>query len=217
MDLVKLLQRSKLLQSWLINIPYSSSSSTRFYHSRRFAFTNEDDQSSIRHRVGIFWDLDNKSFPIPATMAAYANRHSFTFLPDWVRAQRRQRKALDILESDGIIRARDPYVCEVCGRRFETNIKFQKHFKQLHEREHHKRLARLESLKGKKKDFFRAKIGPKEEKYRAAAKEVLLPKEGYGLAGELKRAGFCVRTVRDRPQVSIILMPYCQLKKNCTF
>ncbi|GLJ55649.1 hypothetical protein SUGI_1195200 [Cryptomeria japonica] len=197
MDLVKLLARSKLLHS----------------------------PSSTRDSVGIFWDLDNKppdkvppydaavrlknlasQFGLPTTMAAYANRHTFTFLPDWVRAQRRQRKALDILESDGIIRSRDPYVCEVCGRKFETNIKFQKHFKQLHEREHHKRLARLESLKGKKKDFFKAKIGPKEEKYRAAAKEVLLPEQGYGLAGELKKAGFCVRTVRDKPQAADIAL-----------
>ncbi|KAH9317363.1 hypothetical protein KI387_019132, partial [Taxus chinensis] len=228
MNLDKLLTRSKLLPRPAIHRPISSSSSAKSYHTARFRFTTEQHQKNSNNNgnsnnknnsVGVFWDLDNKpptsvppydaairlkhlatQFGFPKTMVAYANRHAFTFLPDWARAQRRQRKALDIMESNGIIRSRDPYVCEVCGRRFETNIKFQKHFRQLHEREHHKRLARLECLKGKNKDFFRAKIGPKEDKYRAAASQILLPKEGYGLSGELKRAGFLVRTVRDKPQ-----------------
>ena len=50
------------------------------------------------------------------------------------------------------------HICEVCGEKFKTHIKFQKHFR---EREKLKRLRHLDSLKGKKKDAFRAKIVPK--------------------------------------------------------
>lgn len=46
-----------------------------------------------------------------------------------------------------------------CGEKFKTHIKFQKHFR---EKEQLKRLRRLDSLKGKKKDAFRAKIVPKQ-------------------------------------------------------
>ena len=45
-----------------------------------------------------------------------------------------------------------------CGEKFKTHIKFQKHFR---EREQLKLLRRLDSLKGKKKNAFRAKIVPK--------------------------------------------------------
>lgn len=67
-------------------------------------------------------------------------------------------------------------------------------------------MRRLDSLKGKKKDAFRAKIVPKQEKYREVARQVLVPKVGYGLAGEIKRAGFWVITVSDKPQAADIAL-----------
>jgi hypothetical protein len=46
----------------------------------------------------------------------------------------------------------------------------------------------------------------KMEKYKKAASAVLTPKVGYGLADELKRAGFWVQTVLDRPQAADIAL-----------
>ncbi|KAF5206922.1 Zinc finger protein [Thalictrum thalictroides] len=40
------------------------------------------------------------------------------------------------------------------------------------------------------------------EKYKNAARNVLTPKVGYGLADELKRAGFWVNLVFDKPQAA---------------
>jgi len=40
------------------------------------------------------------------------------------------------------------------------------------------------------------------EKYKKAASAILTPKLGYGLADELKRAGFWVQTVLDKPQAA---------------
>ncbi|CAL5194339.1 unnamed protein product [Lathyrus oleraceus] len=46
----------------------------------------------------------------------------------------------------------------------------------------------------------------KMDKYKKAARAVLTPKVGYGLADELKRAGFWVQTVLDRPQVADVAL-----------
>ena len=42
----------------------------------------------------------------------------------------------------------------------------------------------------------------KMEKYKHAARDVLTPKVGYGLADDLKRAGFWVGTVSNKPQTN---------------
>ncbi|KAH9696668.1 C2H2-type domain-containing protein [Citrus sinensis] len=44
------------------------------------------------------------------------------------------------------------------------------------------------------------------EKYKRAARTILTPKVGYGLADELKRAGFWIKTVLDKPQAVDILL-----------
>ncbi|KAK9177241.1 hypothetical protein WN944_029260 [Citrus x changshan-huyou] len=44
------------------------------------------------------------------------------------------------------------------------------------------------------------------EKYKRAARTILTPKVGYGLADELKRAGFWIKTVLDKPQAIDILL-----------
>lgn len=51
-----------------------------------------------------------------------------------------------------------------------------------------------------------AKFSMKMEKYKKAVRDVLTPKVGYGLADELKRAGFWVRTVSDKPQAADIAL-----------
>ncbi|KAJ1410488.1 Zinc finger C2H2-type [Sesbania bispinosa] len=172
-------------------------------------------------RVGLFWDLDNKppnsippyevanklriaasSFGVVRYMVAYANSHTFSHVPQVVKERRKERALLNRLENKGVIKPNEPYLCRVCGRKFYTNEKLVNHFKQLHEREHIKRMNQIESAKGNRKVKLVAKYSMKMEKYKKAANAVLTPKVGYGLADELKRAGFWVQTVLDKPQAA---------------
>ncbi|PIN02825.1 hypothetical protein CDL12_24660 [Handroanthus impetiginosus] len=183
------------------------------------------EQRATENKVAVFWDLDNKppkSFPpydaalrlkkaaqkfgFVKYMIAYANRHAFSYVPPSVRAQRREKKSLNELETMGVIKPDEPYVCRVCGRRFYTNEKLINHFKQIHEREQMKRLNQIESARGKRRVNMIAKYAMKMEKYRNAARDILTPKVGYGLADELKRAGFWVREVSDKPQVADVAL-----------
>lgn len=176
-------------------------------------------------RVGLFWDLDNKppnsippyevanklriaaaSFGVVRHMVAYANSHTFSNVPHVVRERRKERELLYRLEDKGVIKRNEPHVCRVCGRKFYTNEKLVNHFKQLHEREHSKRVNRIESARGSRKVKLVGKYAMQMEKYKKAASAVLTPKVGYGLADELKRAGFWVQTVLDRPQAADIAL-----------
>lgn len=224
--MVRLLELTKILPyTKTQRLPWTACSVRPYKTSSFVTDPRSENTSKDSRNVAIFWDLDNKppnsvppydaalrlrsvgrAFGFVIQMVAYANHHAFSFVPPRVRIERQQRKTLDILEARGIIQPEEPYVCEVCGHKFKTHVKFQKHFRQLHEREQLKRLRRLDSLKGKKKDAFRAKIVPKQEKYREAARQVLVPKVGYGLAGEIKRAGFWVITVSDKPQAADIAL-----------
>ncbi|XP_077235504.1 uncharacterized protein LOC143877380 [Tasmannia lanceolata] len=201
----------------------------RFFHIVPKNGISSQDPSSLRKNVeknvGIFWDLDNKppnnfppydaavrlklaasAFGVVRYMVAYANHHAFRYVPSVVREQRKEKKLLDHLEKKGVIKPSEPYTCRVCGRKFYTNEKLVNHFKQLHEREQIKRMNRLESARGKQRVKLVAKFSMKMEKYKNAARNVLTPKVGYGLADELKRAGFWVRTVSDKPQAADIAL-----------
>ncbi|KAF8733091.1 hypothetical protein HU200_015456 [Digitaria exilis] len=170
--------------------------------------------------VVVLWDLDNKpprGPPFPAatsliaaasllgrvvSISAFANRHAFSHLPAWVTAERRDRRAMDRAERAGVAAPSVPYSCGVCGRRFPTRPDLTRHFRQLHERERNKKLSRLRSLKGKKRQKFRERFISGNTKYEDTARELLTPKVGYGLASELRRAGVQVRTVSDKPQAA---------------
>ncbi|EPS63603.1 hypothetical protein M569_11180, partial [Genlisea aurea] len=171
-------------------------------------------------RVAVFWDLDNKPPRGPpydaavslkslaqklghvVDISAYANRHAFVHLPQWVVDDRRERRHLDALERKGLSTPSESYTCSVCGRKCRTHPDLKKHFKQLHERERQKKLNRMRSLKGKKRQRFKERFIDGNEKYNAAARVLLTPKIGYGLAQELKRAGVFVKTVEDKPQAA---------------
>lgn len=47
-----------------------------------------------------------------------------------------------------------------------------------------------------------AKYSMKMDKYKRAARNLLIPKEGYGLAEELTRGGFRVKMVSDKPEAA---------------
>ncbi|TKY57844.1 hypothetical protein E2542_SST14898 [Spatholobus suberectus] len=171
-------------------------------------------------KVVVLWDLDNKPprgppFDAAASLrtlaarfgdvvdfSAYANRHAFVHLPQWVLTQRRERRSLDILERKGLATPSEPYTCGVCGRRCKTHLDLKKHFRQLHQRERQKKLNRLRSLKGKKRHRFKERFLRGNHKYDEAARSLAVPKVGYGLAAELRRAGVFVKTVQDKPQAA---------------
>lgn len=205
------------------NSPYKFQNKTEFircFHSgTNLKFSSPDSSSSAA--VAIFWDLDNKppktlppfdaavklkaaaaSFGVVRFMAAYANRHTLSNVPQVVRERKRERKMLNQLESKGVIKSIEPYLCRVCGRNFYTNDKLVNHFKQIHESEHKKRLNQIESAKGSRRVNLLAKYSMKLQKYKNAARDVLIPKVGYGLGDELKRAGFLVKTVSDKPEAA---------------
>ncbi|KAJ3695473.1 hypothetical protein LUZ60_000850 [Juncus effusus] len=174
--------------------------------------------------VVILWDLDNKPprgppFQAAASLkrtsallgevgdfSAYANRHAFSHVPGWVRSERSDRRRMDFLEKKGLVAPDDPYKCEMCGRKFNTRPELKRHFKQLHERERMKKVNRLRSLKGKKKQKYRERYINGNQKYENSARDLITPKSGYGLASELRRAGVHVRTVEDKPQAADVAL-----------
>ncbi|OWM88402.1 hypothetical protein CDL15_Pgr003814 [Punica granatum] len=200
------------------------------YYTRGSCYSSSEPRSAStqkpnRANVAVFWDLDNKppnsfppfeaatklkaassSFGYVRHMVAYANSHSFSYVPPVVREQRKERKLLDKLENKGVIKPSEPYLCRVCGRKFYTNEKLVNHFRQIHESEHKKRLSQIESARGKRRVNLVAKYAMKMEKYKNAARDILTPRVGCGLADELKRAGFWVQTVSDRPEAADIAL-----------
>lgn len=60
----------------------------------------------------------------------------------------------------------------------------------------------MRSLKGKKRQKFKERFIDSNVKYQEAAKTLIRPKVGYGLASELRRAGVFVKTVEDKPQAA---------------
>lgn len=106
------------------------------------------------------------------------------------------------MESKGVIRPAEPYLCGVCEKRFNNNDKLVNYFIQIHECKQKKRLNQVESARGKRRVHLSGKYSMELEKYKRAARTILTPKVGYGLADELKRVGFSVRTVLDKPQAA---------------
>ena len=201
--------------------------SNRYFHSQsHLGFDSEVSSSTSEPRihqknVAIFWDLYNKpqnpfppceaalrlkktasSFGFVCHMLAFANSRAFSYVPVSIREQRKERKKLTQLENKGLVKPFEPYLCRVCGRNFYNHEKFLNHFKQIHEREHTKRLNQIESARGSRRVKLVAKYSMKMEKYKKAARDILTPKSGYGLSDELGRAGFLVRRVSDKPQAA---------------
>ncbi|KAL6539219.1 hypothetical protein OROGR_011868 [Orobanche gracilis] len=197
------------------------------HHEIDMVRTKEGVYTAKSKKVVVLWDLDNKpprgppyeaalalksvaqKFGDVIDMSAYANHHAFVHLPQWVVEERRERRRLDFIERTGISTPSEPYSCSICGRKCKTSMDLKKHFKQLHERERQKKLNRMGSLKGKKRQRFKERFIDGNEKYKEAAHSLLTPKIGYGLGQELRRAGVYVKTVRDKPQAAD-----CALKRQ---
>ncbi|XP_051113312.1 uncharacterized protein LOC127239281 [Andrographis paniculata] len=191
-----------------------------FFGCPKTSFSNSSlDQRGISNNVAIFWDLVNKppkpflpydaatrlkntaqGFGFVKHMIAYADRNLYSYVPPSISSQRGERKASNEIGTKVV----EPYVCGVCGRRFYTNEKLVNHFKQIHESEHVKRMNQIETARGSRRMNLVAKYAMKMDKYRKAARDLMAPKLGYGFSDELKRAGFRVSVVSDKPDVMLI-------------
>ncbi|CAI5512624.1 unnamed protein product [Closterium sp. Naga37s-1] len=171
-------------------------------------------------RAVVLWDLDNvqpermepfdaatrltdlaASFGSPVDVLAYANRHAFDHVPAWVRDQRRERRDAERMAARG--EAEEQTVrCELCGRRCSGAAALRKHFVSLHQREHEKRMQHLNHASPKRKRRLREVYRGKQQRYQQAVRGVLLPRRGYGLMPELRRAGVVVRLVSQQSQAA---------------
>lgn len=175
--------------------PSSSSSSSSASCITADYSTGSNDSKG---RVSIFWDLDNKppkfapyhaalhlrraaaQFGDVVDMVAYANCHAFQHVPRWVQEERGPSNPNQSLTSPShtIGAPHDAnlnhpvYFCALCGLTCATNFQLKKHRRLSHRRER------------KNKAFKVHPLG------------------GYSLDLELRRAGFCVRTVDHRPQAA---------------
>lgn len=62
------------------------------------------------------------------------------------------------------------------------------------------KVNKLKSLKGKKRQRFKERFITRNHKYMEAARTLVTPKTGYGLATELRMAGDFMKKVEDKPQ-----------------
>ncbi|CAH9112671.1 unnamed protein product [Cuscuta europaea] len=136
-----------------------------------------------------------EQFGLVKYMIAYANQHALSYVTPLVRQKRKEIKVSNDLE----------YICRVCGRSFYTNYeKLINHFKHIHERENMKHVNQIESARGMRRVNLVAKYSTKMQKYKNACRGILTQKVGYSLADEVRRAGFWVKCISNKPDTSDI-------------
>ncbi|KAI0012827.1 hypothetical protein F4779DRAFT_567022 [Xylariaceae sp. FL0662B] len=171
-------------------------------------------------KVAILWDLDNKTpVALPEDLAmsirhlaekrgeiveysAMANYRAFVGLPAAARDLKKERESLRALEKHGNYKPAELYRCPVCGGKFQTDAKLQKHYEQLHERERSKKLARLRSLKGKKRRKWLTNNGENLSLRNIAHETIKFPENKHKVFRSLKRAGVLVRIVTTASQAA---------------
>ncbi|GFR43245.1 hypothetical protein Agub_g4306 [Astrephomene gubernaculifera] len=158
--------------------------------------------------VYVLWDLDNK-YPVTldhasvvqdlrnqlqrfgqvAEITAFCNYQTLNHVPElWEEAQEMgMMHPLDHMHDEDELR------CPLCGNKFKSEDKLERHFKQLHEREHGKRMRNSWAVK-------RYVKSEKFERYRNARNVVLPKRRGFGLEDILKLAGVAVQPVQMGPQ-----------------
>ncbi|EFJ18195.1 hypothetical protein SELMODRAFT_420162 [Selaginella moellendorffii] len=94
------------------------------------------------------------------------------------------------------------YKCGYCGRTLSSHHSLYKHFKQIHAPERAKRVHKLNRIhRGQRRDEYALAMADKEQRYRAALREIVMPKLVVSdeLCSALTRAGFLVRLVTEKP------------------
>nr|CAD1825268.1 unnamed protein product [Ananas comosus var. bracteatus] len=97
--------------------------------------------------------------------------------------------------------ASSPSPCRVCDRNFFVRAKLLRHFAEIHEPEHAKRLRRLASARGARRVRLAAALAPKLARFEKAARD--LGAAPRGPADELRRAGVTIRAVEGAPRRAI--------------
>ncbi|KAI1457493.1 hypothetical protein F4805DRAFT_171229 [Annulohypoxylon moriforme] len=196
----------------------------------------EDEAAEVteKKRVVILWDLDNKQpIALPEHVAlairslaakrgeiveysAMANFHTFMGLPPAAKELKRKRQELLSAERRGEYKPPEPYRCPMCGKRCATQKKLQRHYKLLHERERAKKLAKLSSLKGKKRKKWLALRGAELKKRSDAHYAIKSPQSEHKVFRSLKRAGVLVRMVSRVSQAADVALHkrFAQVKKG---
>lgn len=176
-------------------------------------------ESTDEKKVAILWDLDNKKpIALPEDLAitirslaskrgkiieysAVANYFANVRLPPAALELREQRKMLMAAEERGEYKPAE-YRCPLCGRKCATEAKLNKHYKQLHERELHKKHNKLASLKGKKREKWLNRQGADLRRRQEAHTERVAPESKHKVFRSLKRAGVLVRMVKKTSQAA---------------
>ncbi|XP_078435302.1 uncharacterized protein LOC144706289 isoform X2 [Wolffia australiana] len=141
-------------------------------------------KKTILPSVAVFWDLKtNPPWQMkPYDAAARLKLAASKFGPVRSAAAYGDHLSLSRQPSDPLL----DQVCNVCGRRFFHRAKLLNHFKQVHEREQAKRIAKLDSATGRRRIRLAGELTAKMEKFRRAA-------EARGVvAEEIRRAGFSI-------------------------
>lgn len=157
-------------------------------------------------KVYVLWDLDNK-YPVVldhyrvvdnlrgalkrfgkvVEIQAFGNHHTFNYVPPLWEAAQGEEDFEHPLDAD--VDPDEPLRCPLCGAKQKSPEKLAKHFQQLHQREHNKRVRN----NPKANKYLKS---DKAQRYRAAA-TVALPsrKKGYDLKGILAQCGVGVTAV----------------------
>ncbi|KAI0887734.1 uncharacterized protein GGS22DRAFT_88538 [Annulohypoxylon maeteangense] len=177
-------------------------------------------EETDKKTVAILWDLDNKTpSALPEGLAttirslasrrgkiieysAMANYCADLRLPPAAIELRKQRKLFMTAEARGQFKPAEPYRCPVCQRKCATQVKLEKHYKQLHERELRVKQGRLASLGGKKREKWLKDKGSNLRKRIEAHAEILNPEAKHKVFKSLTRAGVLVRVVQKKPQAA---------------
>ncbi|KAI5920001.1 hypothetical protein F4810DRAFT_713877 [Camillea tinctor] len=191
--------------------------------SSAVATTQEADGAAKKpteKKVAILWDLDNKTpIALPEDIAvlirtlaakrgkiveysAIANVNAFIGLPPAAKEIKESRKELLKAERQGLYKPKEPLRCPICNQKAETHLKLEKHYNMLHKRELHKKIVRLNMLKGKRRERYLKSNKKSLEKRHRAHEMIVVPERRHKVFKSLKRAGVLVKIVKQKPQMA---------------
>ncbi|KAA8565465.1 hypothetical protein MFRU_006g00490 [Monilinia fructicola] len=179
----------------------------------------EDTFTPTEGKIIILWDLDNKTpkNPYNVTMlltkfarlfgqdvkiSAFGNSNTWSNLPRSIRDERLALQKRYLLEEQGVIAPREPYICGVCEAQYKFRKDLQTHF-EIHEHEYNEMMAQITSSKSRTQRL-RHFIGyeKKIDRYREAYRHKSISGIKVGLDDELERAGVVVHRVQNVPQAA---------------
>lgn len=173
----------------------------------------------------VAWDLDNKKpldwSDIPevvgklreslslvgrvVSISAWGNRSTF----DWVEgdnalAREEEREQLEMLLGEEGLLEQDPLRCTLCGRRCKSLDALQKHFKELHQREHRKRLGPGKGgSQERAKEYLASDQADRYyQAYNSAGMSKKLSRKGRALKALLSQLGVKVKEVSPGKDVA---------------